>query len=224
MFYGPDGPYILFAGRDASRALAQMSFEPSDLTSDISGLGPFEAEALQEWEYKFKSKYVTVGTIKKTVLVAEEDCTSTVTTERDIDASTLESDHVPEPKETGASNQGSPSRYREGKELLDSDAMKTSSQVDAVEKPDETPNVAVKNSSTEEAIEPKETPDADVKNNSSTEEAVEPKQTPQIVDDKNRCKPEDATEKKNKAADAVDLKNTATSHEDAGQPKETGNI
>uniref|UniRef100_K3Z079 Cytochrome b5 heme-binding domain-containing protein n=1 Tax=Setaria italica TaxID=4555 RepID=K3Z079_SETIT len=218
MFYGPDGPYILFAGRDASRALAQMSFEPSDLTSDISGLGPFEAEALQEWEYKFKSKYVTVGTIKKTVLVAEEDCTSTVTTERDIDASTLESDHVPEPKETGASNQGSVVEETtetpdvDGKELLDSDAMKTSSQVDAVEKPDETPNVAVKNSN------------ADVKNNSSTEEAVEPKQTPQIVDDKNRCKPEDATEKKNKAADAVDLKNTATSHEDAGQPKETGNI
>jgi membrane-associated progesterone receptor component len=84
MFYGPGGPYALFAGRDASRALAKMSFETSDLTSDISGLSPFEAEALQEWEYKFKSKYVTVGTIKKTTLVAEEDSTSTVTTERDI--------------------------------------------------------------------------------------------------------------------------------------------
>ncbi|XP_074282136.1 membrane steroid-binding protein 2-like isoform X2 [Silene latifolia] len=64
MFYGPGGPYALFAGKDASRALAKMSFEDKDLTGDISGLGPFELEALQDWEYKFMSKYVKVGTIK----------------------------------------------------------------------------------------------------------------------------------------------------------------
>ncbi|PUZ76764.1 hypothetical protein GQ55_1G316500 [Panicum hallii var. hallii] len=239
MFYGPGGPYALFAGRDASRALAKTSFEPSDLTSDISGLGPFEAEALQKWEYKFKSKYVTVGTIKKTVPVAEGDSArSTVTTERDIDASILESNHVPEPKETRATNQGSvlekttetpdvdvnTSSYGEkAKELPDSDATNASSQADAVEKTDETPDVTVKNSSTEEAFEPKETPEAAVKNRSSTEEAVEPKETPQVVDGKNSCKPEDATEKSNEASDAVGLKNR-TSHEDAGQPKETRNI
>ncbi|CAH8391640.1 unnamed protein product [Eruca vesicaria subsp. sativa] len=66
MFYGPGGPYALFAGKDASRALAKMSFEEKDLTWDISGLGPFELEALQDWEYKFKSKYATVGTVKVT--------------------------------------------------------------------------------------------------------------------------------------------------------------
>lgn len=66
MFYGPGGPYALFAGKDASRALAKMSFEDKDLTGDISGLGPFELEALQDWEYKFMSKYVKVGTIKST--------------------------------------------------------------------------------------------------------------------------------------------------------------
>lgn len=65
MFYGPGGPYALFAGKDASRALAKMSFEEKDLTGDISGLGPFELDALQDWEYKFMSKYVKVGTIKK---------------------------------------------------------------------------------------------------------------------------------------------------------------
>ncbi|KAG6502612.1 hypothetical protein ZIOFF_034897 [Zingiber officinale] len=69
MFYGPGGPYALFAGKDASRALAKMSFEPKDLTGDLSGLGPFELEALQDWEYKFMSKYVKVGTIKKNVSV-----------------------------------------------------------------------------------------------------------------------------------------------------------
>lgn len=64
MFYGPGGPYALFAGKDASRALAKMSFEDKDLTGDISGLGPFELEALQDWEYKFMTKYVKVGTVK----------------------------------------------------------------------------------------------------------------------------------------------------------------
>ncbi|ESQ43300.1 hypothetical protein EUTSA_v10014624mg [Eutrema salsugineum] len=66
MFYGPGGPYALFAGKDASRALAKMSFEEKDLTWDISGLGPFELEALQDWEYKFMSKYAKVGTVKVT--------------------------------------------------------------------------------------------------------------------------------------------------------------
>ena len=44
-----------------------MSFEEKDLTGDISGLGPFELDALQDWEYKFMSKYVKVGTVKKPV-------------------------------------------------------------------------------------------------------------------------------------------------------------
>ncbi|CAA6655642.1 unnamed protein product [Spirodela intermedia] len=58
MFYGPGGPYALFAGRDASRALAKMSFEEKDLT----GTSP-------DWEYKFMSKYVKVGTVRKTLPV-----------------------------------------------------------------------------------------------------------------------------------------------------------
>uniref|UniRef100_A0ACD5U561 Uncharacterized protein n=1 Tax=Avena sativa TaxID=4498 RepID=A0ACD5U561_AVESA len=77
MFYGPGGPYALFAGKDASRALAKMSFEPEDLTGDISGLGPFELSALQDWEYKFVSKYVKVGSIKRTGPIGEEGSVST---------------------------------------------------------------------------------------------------------------------------------------------------
>ncbi|XP_028803432.1 membrane steroid-binding protein 1-like [Neltuma alba] len=75
MFYGPGGPYALFAGKDASRALAKMSFEEKELTGDISGLGPFELDALQDWEYKFMSKYVKVGSIKKPVPVTEAEST-----------------------------------------------------------------------------------------------------------------------------------------------------
>lgn len=62
-FYGPGGPYALFAGKDASRALAKMSFEEKDLTGDIEGLTPYELDALTDWEFKFESKYVKVGRI-----------------------------------------------------------------------------------------------------------------------------------------------------------------
>ncbi|KAI5400498.1 membrane steroid-binding protein 1 [Lathyrus oleraceus] len=86
MFYGPGGPYALFAGKDASRALAKMSFEDKDLTGDISGLGPFELDALQDWEYKFMEKYVKVGTIKKEVPVTESTGEPSETTPRDVDA------------------------------------------------------------------------------------------------------------------------------------------
>ncbi|KAF9617590.1 hypothetical protein IFM89_037402 [Coptis chinensis] len=71
VYYGPGGPYALFAGKDASRALAKMSFEEKDLTGDIAGLGPFEIDALQDWEYKFMTKYTKVGTIKKTIPVED---------------------------------------------------------------------------------------------------------------------------------------------------------
>ncbi|KAL7003328.1 Membrane steroid-binding protein 1 [Sarracenia purpurea var. burkii] len=88
MFYGPGGPYALFAGKDASRALAKMSFEDKDLTGDISGLGPFELDALQDWEYKFMSKYVKVGTVKKTVPVTDGSSTgepAEEATDRNVD-------------------------------------------------------------------------------------------------------------------------------------------
>ncbi|KAI9112101.1 hypothetical protein K1719_016997 [Acacia pycnantha] len=71
MFYGPGGPYALFSGKAASRALAKMSFEEKDPTGDIFDLSGFELGALQDWEYKFMSKYVKVGTIKSSVPVTE---------------------------------------------------------------------------------------------------------------------------------------------------------
>ncbi|CAI9301431.1 hypothetical protein Lser_V15G42642 [Lactuca serriola] len=74
MFYGPGGPYALFAGRDASRALALMSFEASDLTGNIEGLSASELEVLEDWEAKFEEKYVKVGQ-----LVSEETTSTDVT-------------------------------------------------------------------------------------------------------------------------------------------------
>ncbi|KAF7813273.1 membrane steroid-binding protein 1-like [Senna tora] len=97
MFYGPGGPYALFAGKDASRALAKMSFEEKDLTGDISGLGPFELEALQDWEYKFMSKYVKVGTVKTSVPVAEAESNGepSESTPRDAETAAVKSDEIP---------------------------------------------------------------------------------------------------------------------------------
>ena len=71
MFYGPGGAYALFAGKDASRALAKMSFEQQDLNGDISDLTPMELGSLNDWEYKFTSKYVKVGTVRRAAPAGE---------------------------------------------------------------------------------------------------------------------------------------------------------
>ena len=95
MFYGPGGPYALFAGKDASRALAKMSFEPQDLTGDVSGLGPFELSALQDWEYKFTSKYVKVGSIKGTGPVEEGNVSTTSEIQEEAAAVKLNGEKAP---------------------------------------------------------------------------------------------------------------------------------
>ncbi|XP_010908263.1 membrane steroid-binding protein 2 [Elaeis guineensis] len=105
MFYGPGGPYALFAGRDASRALALMSFDPNDLTGDLEGLGTSELEVLQDWEEKFMEKYVNVGrlvsektrdgdhdgSVEKTELNQELD-RDTVDANAAVEANGMESD------------------------------------------------------------------------------------------------------------------------------------
>jgi membrane-associated progesterone receptor component len=63
-FYGEGGPYAKFAGIDASRALAKMSFEPEDAaSSDLSDLTDKERKVLRDWVKTFKDKkmYPVVG-------------------------------------------------------------------------------------------------------------------------------------------------------------------
>ncbi|KAG7398908.1 hypothetical protein PHYBOEH_010126 [Phytophthora boehmeriae] len=65
-FYGPGEGYHLFAGRDASRALAKMSFEQEDLDSeDLSDLSFMDKETLQDWVTKFSvyNSYPNVGRV-----------------------------------------------------------------------------------------------------------------------------------------------------------------
>jgi membrane-associated progesterone receptor component len=66
--YGTGGPYHIFAGMDASRALAKMSFEKQDIeSSDLSDLSEEQRKTLRDWEKKLieSRKYPVVGTLVK---------------------------------------------------------------------------------------------------------------------------------------------------------------
>ncbi|KAJ2557253.1 Dihydrodipicolinate synthase [Coemansia sp. RSA 1933] len=66
-FYGPEGPYSNFAGRDASRGLALACFDESVLTKlddpldKLEDLDQAERDSLDEWADFFGGKYVPVG-------------------------------------------------------------------------------------------------------------------------------------------------------------------
>ncbi|MBT6492560.1 MAG: cytochrome P450, partial [Deltaproteobacteria bacterium] len=66
-FYGEGGPYEVFAGRDASRALATMSLEEEDLDNpDITSLTPSQMDMLKQWHDRLASKYPLIGNLVKT--------------------------------------------------------------------------------------------------------------------------------------------------------------
>ncbi|TKY74812.1 steroid-binding protein 3 [Spatholobus suberectus] len=60
-FYGPGGAYAMFAGKDASRALAKMSKNDDDISPSLDGLSDKEIGVLNDWENKFQAKYPVVG-------------------------------------------------------------------------------------------------------------------------------------------------------------------
>ncbi|KAH7840937.1 hypothetical protein Vadar_023558 [Vaccinium darrowii] len=62
-FYGPGGDYAMFAGKDASRALAKMSKDQDDVIGSLHGLSDKEMGVLNDWEKKFEAKYPVVGRV-----------------------------------------------------------------------------------------------------------------------------------------------------------------
>jgi membrane-associated progesterone receptor component len=59
--YGPGGNYEVFAGRDASYALAKMSKNPQDLDRPTDNLSADAKAMLAHWLQTFQSKYRIVG-------------------------------------------------------------------------------------------------------------------------------------------------------------------
>ncbi|KAG2052372.1 cytochrome b5 [Suillus hirtellus] len=66
-FYGPDGMYGNFAGRDASRGMAKQSFDLDMLTpvdqplDKLQDLRPDEIENMKGWIDHFSNKYIICG-------------------------------------------------------------------------------------------------------------------------------------------------------------------
>lgn len=66
-FYDPGGPYHTFAGRDASRGLAQQSFAASVVNGidepidDLKDLSDKERDNLNNWFSVYQKKYDVVG-------------------------------------------------------------------------------------------------------------------------------------------------------------------
>jgi membrane-associated progesterone receptor component len=67
-FYGPGCSYHRFAGKDASRALAKMSFDPADTeNTDVSDLTDKQLKILDDWIKTFadRKSYPVVGRLEK---------------------------------------------------------------------------------------------------------------------------------------------------------------
>ncbi|VDL38969.1 unnamed protein product [Hymenolepis diminuta] len=63
-YYGKDGPYAIFAGRDASRSLTNFTTDlpqGGDEYDDLSDLTSDQMKSLKEWELQFRERYTLVG-------------------------------------------------------------------------------------------------------------------------------------------------------------------
>ncbi|MCJ1367252.1 hypothetical protein MMC16_006384 [Acarospora aff. strigata] len=62
--YAPKGQYHVFAGKDASRALASSSLKPEDCRAEWQDLSDKEKMVLNEWFTFFSKRYNIVGVVQ----------------------------------------------------------------------------------------------------------------------------------------------------------------
>ena len=60
-YYGPNGGYNFFAGRDGSRAYVTGEFNEKGLTDDLEGLSPFQIGEVDGWTKFYNKDYTFVG-------------------------------------------------------------------------------------------------------------------------------------------------------------------
>lgn len=63
--YGPGKGYHIFAGKDASRALAKSSLKQEDALPDYEDLSEKQKKVLDDWFYFFRLRYNIVGKVSK---------------------------------------------------------------------------------------------------------------------------------------------------------------
>lgn len=62
--YQPGGGYAVFAGHDASRALAKSSLKPEECVPEWEDLDAAEKKTLEEWYVFFSKRYNIVGLVE----------------------------------------------------------------------------------------------------------------------------------------------------------------
>lgn len=60
-YYGPEGGYSFFAGRDATRSFVSGDFSDSGLTDDLEGLSIREYLGIADWVGTYEKEYTYVG-------------------------------------------------------------------------------------------------------------------------------------------------------------------
>lgn len=81
-FYGPEGGYHIFAGRDGSRAFITGCFNEKGAIGDLRGLPESKIDSLKKWRdfyhdhetYKYVGKLLSEPIDENTPLPDDEDC------------------------------------------------------------------------------------------------------------------------------------------------------